>query len=231
MSANISFKLKSSLQGALAGGGDPATSPLYVFGPFLTLIVGAGVASVTFGASIWMAVLTVVAVSAMYRYVMTWVIDGSGGSGLSEEEFGSWAVKINAAITVIEYTLTFLVSIAALVTFIADRAPVLNERVLFFDYRALTAVGFSLLVGFLVNRGPQISAAFFGPATAAVLLLLWVMIVMVPTSLLIGVVAGMREGSRTDRVLSTFSIASGRDDFSSANPLNCLHLYRLQLDG
>ena len=179
MSANISFKLKSSLQGALAGGGDPATSPLYVFGPFLTLIVGAGVASVTFGASIWMAVLTVVAVSAMYRYVMTWVIDGSGGSGLSEEEFGSWAVKINAAITVIEYTLTFLVSIAALVTFIADRAPVLNERVLFFDYRALTAVGFSLLVGFLVNRGPQISAAFFGPATAAVLLLLWVMIVTV----------------------------------------------------
>ena len=39
-------------------------------------------------------------------------------------------------------------------------------------------------------------------------LMLWVMIVMVPTSLLIGVVAGMREGSRTDRVLSTFSIAS-----------------------
>ncbi len=32
-------------------------------------------------------------------------------------------------------------------------------------------------MGFLVNRGPQISAAFFGPATAAVLLLLWVMIV------------------------------------------------------
>jgi hypothetical protein len=54
---------------------------------------------VTFGASIWMAVLTVVAVSAMYRHVMTWVIDGSGGSGLSEEEFGSWAVKINAEIT------------------------------------------------------------------------------------------------------------------------------------
>ncbi|MBL9050523.1 MAG: ABC transporter permease, partial [Tabrizicola sp.] len=39
-------------------------------------------------------------------------------------------------------------------------------------------------------------------------LMLWVMIVMVPTSLLIGVVSGMREGSRTDRVLSTFSIAT-----------------------
>lgn len=39
-------------------------------------------------------------------------------------------------------------------------------------------------------------------------LMLWVMIVMVPTSLVIGVVSGMRDGSRTDRVLSTFSIAT-----------------------
>jgi peptide/nickel transport system permease protein len=40
------------------------------------------------------------------------------------------------------------------------------------------------------------------------ILMLWVMIVMIPSSLLIGVLAGMREGSRTDRVLSTFSIAT-----------------------
>ena len=40
------------------------------------------------------------------------------------------------------------------------------------------------------------------------ILMLWVMIVMVPSALVIGVVSGMREGSRTDRVLSTFSIAS-----------------------
>ncbi|MBK8441366.1 MAG: ABC transporter permease [Rhodobacter sp.] len=39
-------------------------------------------------------------------------------------------------------------------------------------------------------------------------LMLWVMIVMVPSSLLLGVLSGMREGSRTDRVLSTFAIAS-----------------------
>jgi peptide/nickel transport system permease protein len=39
-------------------------------------------------------------------------------------------------------------------------------------------------------------------------LMFWVMLVMVPTSLVIGVVSGMREGSRTDRVLSTFSIAT-----------------------
>ena len=39
-------------------------------------------------------------------------------------------------------------------------------------------------------------------------LMMWVMIVMVPMSLIIGVLAGMREGSRTDRTLSTLSIAS-----------------------
>ena len=37
-------------------------------------------------------------------------------------------------------------------------------------------------------------------------LMLWVMITMVPTALVIGVLAGMREGSKTDRSLSTFSI-------------------------
>jgi len=37
-------------------------------------------------------------------------------------------------------------------------------------------------------------------------LMLWVMIAMVPAALVIGVVAGMREGTKTDRTLSTFSI-------------------------
>ncbi len=37
-------------------------------------------------------------------------------------------------------------------------------------------------------------------------LMLWVMIVMVPSALIIGVLAGMREGSKTDRSLSTVSI-------------------------
>ena len=39
-------------------------------------------------------------------------------------------------------------------------------------------------------------------------LMFWVMLVMVPMALLIGVAAGMREGSRLDRSLSTFSIAA-----------------------
>lgn len=39
-------------------------------------------------------------------------------------------------------------------------------------------------------------------------LMLWVMIVMVPSALLLGVLAGMREGSRTDRTLSTVAITT-----------------------
>jgi len=175
--AHVSHKLKTSIEGALAGGGDPATSPLYVFGPFLRLIVVAGVAQVTFGASVWLVVFTIAVVSAMYRLVMLWVTDGSGGSGLSEEEFGSWAVKINAAITFIEYTLTFLVSMAAMVTFIADRLPWLNETIVGIQYRTIVAILLSLLTGWLVNRGPKVAARAFGPATAGVLLLLWTMIV------------------------------------------------------
>ncbi len=178
MSAPVSRKLSNSFEGALAGGGDPATSPLYVFGPFLKMIVVAGVAEVTFGASIWLVILTVAVVSAMYRLVMQWVTDGSGGSGLTEEEFGGWAVKINASITFIEYTLTFLVSIAALVTFIADRVPALNEPLLAnLTGRLLVAIALSVLTGWLVNLGPKVAARTFGPATLAVLALLWSMII------------------------------------------------------
>ncbi len=175
--AHVSHKLRNSFEGALAGGGDPATSPLYVFGPFLKLIVVGGVAQVTFGASVWLVILTVAMVSAMYRLVMRWVVDGSGGSGLSEEEFGSWAVKVNAGITFVEYTLTFLVSMAALVTFLADRLPILNQSVLGLQYRTFVAILLSVLTGWLVNLGPKVAARTFGPATLGVLALLWIMIV------------------------------------------------------
>ena len=46
-----------------------------------------------------------------------------------------------------------------------------------------------------------------GPALAATgTLMFWVMVVMIPLSLLLGVLSGMREGSRLDRSLSVFSI-------------------------
>ena len=172
----VSHKLKNAFQGALAGGGDPATSPLYVFGPFIKMIVVAGVAEVTFGSSIWLVIFTIAAASTVYRFVMRWITDGSGGSGMSEEEFGTWAVKIDAAITFIEYTLTFLVSMSALVTFIADRFPVLKTLFLGFQLRVYIAILLSILIGWLVNRGSKMAAVVFGPATAAVLLLLWLLI-------------------------------------------------------
>lgn len=170
--AHVSHRLKGAFEGALAGGGDPATSPLYVFGPFLRLLVASGAGALAFGTPIWMVVGTVAVVSLMYRHVMVWVPDGSGGSGLCEEEFGGWAVKMNAAITSIEYTLTFLVSLAALVTFVADRAGGLGRW-----WRAGLAVGLTVLVGFVVNRGPRLAARVFGPATAAVLALLWLLVI------------------------------------------------------
>ncbi|HVP99199.1 MAG TPA: ABC transporter permease [Roseiarcus sp.] len=40
------------------------------------------------------------------------------------------------------------------------------------------------------------------------LLMFWVMVVMIPVALLVGVVSGMREGSRIDRALSVVSIAT-----------------------
>ena len=47
------------------------------------------------------------------------------------------------------------------------------------------------------------------PALGATgILMFWVLVVMIPVSLLIGILAGMREGSRTDRTLSVASIAS-----------------------
>ena len=147
--------MRNSFDGALAGGGDPASSPLYVFGPFLKFIILAGVARVTFGATVWLVVLTVVVVSLMYRQVIRWVTDGTGGSGLTEEEFGAWAVKVNSAITFVEYTLTFLVSVAALVTLIADRLPLLDLDIHGFKFRSILAVALSLLIGWLVNRGPK----------------------------------------------------------------------------
>ena len=134
--AYVSHWLSSLLQGARAGGGDPATSPLHVFGPFLRFLVAAGVAHVSFGASIGPAVITGVAVCALYRRVRLWVTDGSGGSGRNEEESGPWAVKVSVGIARIEHTLTFL----------PDRVPSLKARLLGLPLRTLGASILSVLV-------------------------------------------------------------------------------------
>jgi len=65
---------------------------------------------------------------------------------------------------------------AAMVTFIADRIPLLNSAIFGIQYRTIVAIALSILTGWLVNRGPKVAARTFGPATAGVLVLLWVMI-------------------------------------------------------
>ena len=54
----------------------------------------------------------------------------------------------------------------------------------------------------------KVSAKLFPALGATGILMFWVMLVMVPISLLVGILAGMREGSRTDRALSVASIAT-----------------------
>src|SRR5690606_34401238 len=53
-----------------------------------------------------------------------------------------------------------------------------------------------------------VSAKLFPALGATGILMFWVMATMVPIALLIGILAGMREGSRTDRVLSVASITT-----------------------
>ena len=53
-----------------------------------------------------------------------------------------------------------------------------------------------------------VSQKLFPALSATGILMFWVMVTMVPIALLIGILAGMREGSRTDRTLSVLSIAT-----------------------
>ena len=52
----------------------------------------------------------------------------------------------------------------------------------------------------------KVESKLFPALRATGILMFWVLVTMVPISLLIGVLAGMREGSRTDRTLSAVSI-------------------------
>jgi hypothetical protein len=47
--------------------------------------VASGAGAVAFGTPIWMVVATVVVVSLMYRHVMEWIPDGSGGARWHDE--------------------------------------------------------------------------------------------------------------------------------------------------
>jgi len=63
-------------------------------------------------------------------------------------------------------------------------------------------------LGFSTVSDEEISNIIGGRLRSTGILMFWAFALMVPAALLVGVLAGMREGSRLDRSLSTFSIAS-----------------------
>ncbi len=62
--------------------------------------------------------------------------------------------------------------------------------------------------GFSTRFKEDVSATVVTRLALTGKLMFWVLVLMVPSALLVGVLAGMREGSRLDRSLSTFSIAT-----------------------
>ena len=109
---------------------------------------------------------------------MRWMRNGGGGNGLSEEEFGGWAIKVNGGVTFVLYVVAFLVSTASAATFLADRLPALRDaRVLGIHGQAWLAILLTLALAWLVNNRPRALTFTYGPATAAVLGLLWLMVV------------------------------------------------------
>lgn len=166
--------LHNSLQGVLAGGGASVSAPLIVFTPFVTLLVAAGAASTTAGASLWLAALVLLGAACLNGAIISRLRHERGGYGLSEEEFGGWAIKVNGAVIFVLYVVAFLVSLSAALTLIVDRWPAL-ARVLWLGVtgRDLLGCALALLLGWLVNHQPRRIALVYGPATGAALVLLW----------------------------------------------------------
>jgi peptide/nickel transport system permease protein len=63
-------------------------------------------------------------------------------------------------------------------------------------------------LGYSTVSNAEVAAIIGGRMALTGVLMFWAFAVMVPTALVIGIMAGMREGSRMDRALSTFSIGT-----------------------
>jgi nucleotide-binding universal stress UspA family protein len=180
-------KLRNSLQGVLAGGSAPVSAPLLSFSSFWRLLAVAGAATVVAGASLWLAAVILLVAALVYSAIilaparrggLPWARNGRGGAGLSEEEFGGWAIKVNAAVTFLLYILAFLVSISAALTLLADRFTGLNDDlVLGIAGRDVLGAGLAVAIAWLVNHQPRRIALAYGPATGAALVLLWSLII------------------------------------------------------
>jgi peptide/nickel transport system permease protein len=63
-------------------------------------------------------------------------------------------------------------------------------------------------LGYSTVSADEVSSIIGGRLQLTGILMFWAFALMVPAALMVGVLAGMKEGSRTDRSLSTFAIAS-----------------------
>ncbi len=180
-------KLHNSLQGVLAGGALAASAPILAFTPFWSLMAAASPASAIYGTSLLLAGLALAAAAFVYGAVILaparrggvpWARNGRGAAGLSEEEFGGWAIKVNAALNFVLYVAIFLASLSLALTLIADYLPDL-DHILFLGvaWRDLLGVGVAALITWLVNNRPRQIAYVYGPATGAALVLLWSLVV------------------------------------------------------
>jgi nucleotide-binding universal stress UspA family protein len=150
-------------------------------------MAAAGAASAISGASLWLAGLTLVVAALVYGAVILapvrrgsgpWARNGRGGAGLSEEEFGGWAIKVNAALSYVLYAVVFLAALSAALTLIVDRLPGLERTVVLgISGRDLVGIGLAAVLTWLVNNRPRQIATIYGPATGAVLVLLWSLVV------------------------------------------------------
>ena len=138
------------------------------------------------------------------------IAKSEAGSRISDEEVASWLEKNGHAQPILKRYGEWL-GVAPGWTR-TDEAGVVTGRCV---TRGVDAASTPRYCGVLQGNWGQ-STVFKAPVLNIVgtrlgltgILMFWVMMVMVPMALLTGVVAGMREGSRTDRALSTFSIAS-----------------------
>jgi nucleotide-binding universal stress UspA family protein len=182
-------KVRNSLQGVLIGGGASVSAPVLGLGSFWLLAAVAGVAGAVLDTSLWLAALTLAAAAMVYGAVILapgrrgsapWVRNGRGGAGLSEEEFGGWAIKVNAALAFIIYIAAFLVCLSAALTLVADRLVFLERTVVLgIEVRDLVAIALAVGIVWLVNNRPRHIAYVYGPVTGVALLLLWVLLTAV----------------------------------------------------
>ena len=174
MTSSPTRKLRNPLQGVLVGGADPASSPLYSFSAILKIGVAGGAAEIVFGVSAWMAVLVMLAAVFVYGLVIHWVHGGRGVQGLSEEEFGGWAIQVNGAIGAVMIVAAALVSLAAAMSLLGDMFPALRTPLIWrITGQDALAVAVVMLLTWAVNNRPRWLPVVYRPATLGILLVLW----------------------------------------------------------